>query len=296
MLTRGTGPKRFGIMKRSLPYFASFDFASFAVAAAVLLVLAPPARSSTASAFALDTQTSNTAQNPVAAKLPGHILLPVLLVHTVDSRHVLPGQPILGKTVQPIQIGPNQWIPKGALVHGRIVAVQPASGPANVSGASTSAGRGPSITFEFHRVTSKNGAWTMKTSLLAMASLMEVYDATEPATNFDDRGNNNEHAWTMRQIGGDMVYHDTGWIYNRYGEKVGTEDSNGNYALPVARSDGGPALPLALGLFSTNAKGAYGMPGYNIYQTGPATQITAGPAASHLHLPYGISMLLETEP
>ncbi len=261
-------------MKKAIQYFAGL------LAAAVVLQILSGA------AFALGAQISPPNQSNAAGTLPNHILLPVLLVHTIDSRHAVPGQPILGKTVQHIQIGQNQWIPKGALVHGRILAVQTASDHS----------AGPGITFEFDSVTSKRQTWQVKTSLVAVASLMEVYDATEPATNFDDRGNQNEHAWTMRQIGGDMVYHDTGWIYNRHGERVGTEDPNGNYALPVAQANGGAALPLAVGLFSTTAKGVYGMPGYTLANTGTTSQIMAGPEAKHLHLPYGISVLLETQP
>lgn len=221
------------------------------------------------------------------ATLPAHITLPIVLAHTIDSRHAVVGQPVVGKLAQHVQIGPDAWLPKGALVQGRILAVNAAQ-----------SATGPSVAFEFHRVTAKHSVWRTKTSLLALASLMEVYEATEPATDFDDRANQNEHAWTVRQIGGDIVYRDSDRIDDSHGQRVGTEDAQGQYSLPGVNPDGSPQLPRALGLFSTTAHGVYGMPGYtfaNEKKTG-AIAINAGPDAKHLQLHYGVSLLLETEP
>lgn len=267
------------------------------IAATLLAAMAAIVCRQTAVAQHLDRPASRSPQAAqhqmqASATLPPHITLPLVLVHTIDTRHAKVGQPILGKLVQHVQIGTNAWLPKGALVHGRILALN----PTRTAGGGPSSG--PSVTFKFCRVTSKDSAWKVKTSMLAVASLMEVFDATEPAENFDDRGNNNEHAWTMRQIGGDMVYHDSGLITDRYGQKVGTEDTAGNYSLPVADPDSGTQLPRALGLFSTTAKGVYGMPGYaiaNTEKTGTIT-ISAAPDAKHVELHYAISMQLETQP
>ena len=224
---------------------------------------------------------------PAAGALPAHITLPIVLAHTIDSRHAAVGQSIAGKLVQHVQTGEHAWLRKGAIVHGRILAVNAAH-----------SADGPSVTLEFDSVASKSSVWKTKTCLRALASLMEVFNATEPAENFDDRGNNNEQAWTMRQIGGDIVYHDSGLIENRHGRKVGTEDAEGQYSLPAAHADGTQQLPRALGLFSTSAEGVYGMPGYSIanHKTGDAITISAGPDAKYLRLHYGIAMLLETQP
>ncbi len=230
-------------------------------------------------------QTGDNGQ--VAAMLPAHITLPVVLAHTIDSRHASVGQSITGKLAQRVQIGPKTWLPKGAMVHGRILAVNTAQ-----------ATSGPSVTFEFHSVTAKDSAWRTKTSLLALASLMEVYNANEPATDFDDRANQNEHAWTVRQIGGDIVYRDSGRIDNRHGEKVGTEDDQGQYSLAGVNADGSTRLPRALGLFSTTAHGVYGMPGYSIGNSEKSGSITvsAGAENKNLRLHYGVALLLETAP
>ncbi|MHB1702068.1 MAG: hypothetical protein ACYCSN_18435 [Acidobacteriaceae bacterium] len=257
---------------------------AFAALLCCALATAQPAPSASQ---AMQAAQPRAQAGQTVAMLPAHITLPIVLAHTIDSRHAVVGQPVVGKLAQHVQIGPKAWLPKGAIVQGRILAVNAAQ-----------SATGPSVTFEFDRVAAKNSVWRTKTSLLALASLMEVYEANEPATDFDDRANQNEHAWTVRQIGGDIVYRDSDRIDDSHGQRVGTEDAQGQYSLPGVNPDGSPQLPRALGLFSTTAHGVYGMPGYtlaNEKKTG-AIAISAGAENKNLRLHYGVALLLETEP
>ena len=212
-------------------------------------------------------------------ELPAGLWLPVFLVRGMDTAHACAGQRVAAHTMQHIPLGNHQFIPEHALLEGHVVAC----GPGTTGGSA--------ITFTFDTLHDHHAVIPIKVSLIALASLLEMNEATIP-TNGGDRGTSYK-AWTMVQIGGDVVYHGGLRIDNDRGEQVGTEDIYGNYAFATA--DGPPGLPLAVGEFSTTAKGVYGLPGYHIQinAPGPASpQITVTSETPRTRLPSGAGMLL----
>jgi hypothetical protein len=99
------------------------------------------------------------------------------------------------------------------------------------------------------------------TRAVAMANLMDVDGTYLPLMGGADRGNSSEGSWTTAQVGGQEVVR-SGWIGPVVGaglQTVGRADYYGVYSLPVQLGGAdGPMVPLAIGVFSTTARGLYG--------------------------------------
>lgn len=95
------------------------------------------------------------------------------------------------------------------------------------------------------------------TKAVAIANFTDVDDTFLRTTGGADRGNASEASWTTSQVGGDEVYR-SGWVGDVCDDrmrKVGYADYYGVYSLPTGPTEGdGPALPRAMGVFSTTAR------------------------------------------
>jgi hypothetical protein len=144
----------------------------------------------------------------------------------------------------------------------------------------------------------KERAIPVVTSLLALASPVEVYHAQLPPYS-PPRGETPAN-WTTVQIGGDVVYRGGGPVTHD-NEVVGEPVPGGVlaelHAVPSAGcvTDSGKRR-LALWLFSSDACGAYGFDDLAIAHTGPRSPIGEIVLSSKnvVKVPSGSGMLLIT--
>jgi hypothetical protein len=117
------------------------------------------------------------------------------------------------------------------------------------------------LTIRFTQLSYRGMTVPLVTRAVAMANLMYVDETFLPMMGGPDRGNSSEASWTTRQVGGEEVVR-SGWVGPLVGaglQTVGRADYYGVYSFPVqlGGADGVP-VPLAMGVFSTTARGLYG--------------------------------------
>jgi hypothetical protein len=211
--------------------------------------------------------------NQLVAPPPG-ATLPVIVIHTVDSRNLTVGQPILARFSQPVPVGADRELPAKVEILGNIVSIEASS-----------------IGILFTELRWRGQTVPVNVRLVAAASSYDVFHSSLPLGG-TDRGTADPADWTTRQIGGDEVYRSAGYggVYNRFSEPVGHADLNGVYENPAAK-DG---LPRAMGPFSTTAIGLHGLPGFSIVSPGASGKPIVM-AASHPEwkLVSGDALLLE---
>jgi hypothetical protein len=217
--------------------------------------------------------------------LPPGVTLPVQLGRALRAGKVKVGAQIVVKTTQRVPVGENVYLNAGAEVDGEVVASVAGSG--NSSTPAT-------LSIRFTRLRYGKHSIPVKTKAIAIANFMQVTDTQLPVDGGPDMGNTNEANWTTRQVGGEVIVR-TGWLGPVVGhnvEKVGYADRDGVYSLPSPSPDGGPALPRAMGVFSTTAAGLYGFAHGSAMQSADGTITVTGPGKS-LELRNGDNLLLE---
>jgi hypothetical protein len=180
------------------------------------------------------------------------VTLPVRVTRTLRAGNVRVGTTIVAKTTQRVPVAQTLYLKRGAELHGEVVT--------SVAGDGT-AGRPSTLTIQFTWVRYSKQTVPVITKAIAIANFTDVDETFLPATGGSDRGNASEASWTTRQVGGDQVYR-AGWVgdvCDSNMRKVGYADYYGVYSLPNNPTVGdGPALPRAMGVFSTTAAGLYG--------------------------------------
>jgi hypothetical protein len=182
--------------------------------------------------------------------LPVGITLPVRMGRTLRAGKVKPGTVIEAKTTQRVPVSASSYLKYGATVRGEVVASDAGDG---------TAAHPSTLTIRFSQMSYRGQTVPLEVRAVAVANIMAVDDTFLPATGGSDRGNNSPASWTTRQVGGDFVARE-GWVGEVVGvglRTVGNADFYGVYSLPVKLPDGG-AVPRAMGVFSTTAKGLYG--------------------------------------
>ena len=221
--------------------------------------------------------------------IPSGTILPVSLNSTLSSARVKPGQVVTARVAQDVPLADGRVIHAGAVVIGHITSVTPASngGPASVS-----------LRFETLR------AWhrqiPITTDLRAVAGFMAVEEAQVPDSG-PDRGTP-QAAWTTTQIGGDAVYRGGGPVMDGAFGRVGEPVSGGVLDRLNANPEGGcrgaedaSGSPQALWVFSSDACGAYSLPGLKVVHSGrtnPAGEITLESSRGQVTIHAGAGMLL----
>ena len=128
----------------------------------------------------------------------------------------------------------------------------------------------PMLSFAFDRLALPNGKQMPVTVFLrAAASPMETFDAQIPATGPDE--GTSDWAWSTKLIGGG----------ERQGIGGGALDSGGNQDRN------------AVGIFSSNARGLYGMDGLAIQTTDELGTISLTSSSHRLKVPKGTVLLLQ---
>jgi hypothetical protein len=182
---------------------------------------------------------------------PG-ITLPVAMGRTLRAGKVKPGTVFRVKTTQRVPVSEDAYLDRGATVRGEVVTSDAGDG---------TAAHPATLTIRFTQLGYKGMTVPLMTRAVAMANLMYVDGTFLPLMGGPDRGNSSEASWTTAQVGGQQVVR-SGWIGPVVGSglvTVGHADYYGVYSLPVQLGgEDGVMMPLAIGVFSTNARGLYG--------------------------------------
>lgn len=196
----------------------------------------------------------------VASTIPAHTALPVMLNSTLNAKSAKPGQKFEGKVMQDVPVS-DQWIiKKGSRVTGHVVRAG-------------KAGETLTLTLKFDQLEGQGQPVPLDVSLRAVASMMSVANARNPANSASDFTSQND--WVTEQVGGDVVNRGRGLVGAPGGTIVGKWTGNGPYGKfrpPLSGSCVGDSADVihALWIFSTSACGAYGLPGLNILHNGAA--------------------------
>jgi hypothetical protein len=222
--------------------------------------------------IALPSLASRQANRLVAPPAGG--TLPIVLVKTIKSGELKPGQPVIGRFLQRVPVGAGEYLPAKVEILGQIVSVTPSS-----------------LSLLFTQLRWKAQTLPIHVRLLAAASSQEVFQTKLPVGG-TDRGTSSPADWTTRQVGGDEVYLSAGWgkVYNQYSEPVGYADLGGIYADPSSKTE----LPRAVGPFSITATGIHGMPDFSIVSPGTKqTPIILSVNKRNWKIDSGAALLLE---
>lgn len=122
---------------------------------------------------------------------PASSTLPVILSRSLEAQKLHPGDPILAKLAQSVNLGTLGNLKAGTKISGHVVAVQ------------MDPPRGSTVTLIFDRILLPTPI-PITAHLRAIAAPVEVNDALVP-TNGPDRGTPSS-AYTTVQVGGDVVY------------------------------------------------------------------------------------------
>lgn len=131
------------------------------------------------------------------------------------------------------------------------------------------------LVVKFDQLNSRGRSIPLTTSLRAVASMTEVFEAQLPTSTFDEYGTSIAD-WTTVQVGGDVVYRGNGQVITPDNRVVGSANVGGDVtAKLMAVPDRGCRGPIegndreqALWVFSTSACGAYGFRDLKIAHAG----------------------------
>jgi len=221
--------------------------------------------------------------------LPTGTAVPVTLTSSLGvGSH--PDQLVTGKIMQRIPTERGLAIPAGAKVIGRVIETRRDS----------EGGAGSTVSFQFDRIVTKAGEIPVRTSLRAIASPTEVWDAQIPKTGPDEGAS--PYSWTTVQVGDDVVYRGGGAVMAG-ATVVGKPADDGVLVRLTAPpgSECGDALGnsnqlQALWVFSSAACGVYGFSDLTIHQaekTPPLGVIVLTSLKKNWKLPSGAGLLLQ---
>ena len=221
---------------------------------------------------------------PVLTPLPAGVTLPVRISRSLRAGEVKAGTKLVVKTTQRVPIGEQVYLKPGAELEGEVVASTAADGT-----------KAALLEFRFTHMRYRKQTVPVTVKAIAIANFTEVGDTFLPATGGPDRGNASPASWTTQQVGGDEVYR-SGWVgpvCDSVMRMVGYADYWGVYSLPARPPGGdGSALPRAMGVFSTTAKGLYGFEeGVSLHSSGGT--ITLSGVGKKLVVRNGDNLLLE---
>jgi hypothetical protein len=192
------------------------------------------------------------------ADIPAGTLLPIMLHSSINNRKSKPGDLLKARLMQDVPLGDAGYIPAGSRLLGHVVDVSPSN-----------------VSFVFDQISVHNHPEELRTSLRAIASMMEIHDAQLPANgNGPDHGTS-DLDWVTKQVGGDIVYGRRGGNVMSHSDVVGHSLLGGGIlAVPIdlpgsqcpVSSD--RDVPQAMWLFSASACGAYGYPDVEIARAG----------------------------
>jgi len=229
------------------------------------------------------------------SNIPAGTVIPVMLNTSVDAKSARVGQTLTAKIEQDVPLYNGAYdtakIKAGTRVIGEVLAITAAgnSQPAT-------------ITLRFDKVDVAGHMMPVLTDLRALASPLEV-DQAQTEISEQDWGSTPPWSQTLTQIGGDVVYRETGKVY--YGsETVGRSVYAGGWGVLSQVSSSprngcrgaidGNNNPQALWVFSHNACGVYGYDAVitDAGRTNPEGRIVLASKNGDLKLRSGSALLL----
>ncbi len=177
--------------------------------------------------------------------VPSGITIPVMLSTSIRSDKSKAGDTIKARVMQDVPLPGGGKIARGKNLAGRIVQINPTE-----------------VTLTFDRLLLGKQEVPIRTSMRAIAGMMEVQNAQVPTNASGDRGTP-PSLWNTVQIGDSEV------VYGRPGnvligsDRVGQSLGDGSIfsilsANPTGRCEGEANTMRAVWLFSSSACGAYG--------------------------------------
>lgn len=196
-----------------------------------------------------------------AQELPVGTILPLALSTQIRAENAKPGEHISGKLAQYVTVD-KMRLPRGTVVTGRIVQAQPAAG-----------GSSARVALVFDSIRVQGHDVPITTSLRALASMQEVFEAQLPSNMVDDYGSSVAD-WNTVQVGGQAVYRRDGTV-TEGADVVGKANIAGETWgepktwpwLPCAR-DRASKTVQSFWVFSTDACGLYGFDGLKLTHAG----------------------------
>lgn len=220
--------------------------------------------------------------------IPAGTILAARLNNQLSSTKAKPGQRFTARVMQSVPLPDGMVIRAGSKLVGHVI---------RVSGANATGGG--EITIQFESLETSRSSVPLTVSLRALASPMEIEEAQIPAMGAD-RGTSSA-SYTTVQVGSDVVYRGGGPVMNG-NQVVGEPVPDGVLVHLRSNPEGGcrGALegndrPQALWLFSSDACGAYGIPGLTITRAGRSTplgEIVLTSRAGELKVRGGTAVLL----
>lgn len=222
----------------------------------------------------------------VGQQLPSGTALPVLLSSTLDVRHAKPGDGVSGKIMQDVLLPDGARILRGTKIIGHIVKAQPAS-----------ASSPSQLILKFDYLVQKGRNIPIESTVRAIASVTEVYEARMPTNAWDDYGTSPSD-WNTVQIGGAGVYRGDSEVVQ--GDQIvgrATDYGAVSAKLIAAPERGCPNASereQALWKFSPWACGAYGLSDLTIVRSaeGDATGEIALHSSRDIRIAGGSGWLL----
>jgi hypothetical protein len=234
---------------------------------------------------------ASAAASRAADSIPPGTILPVRLNSTLSSAKNKPGQIITARLMQNVPLPDGRRIRSGSIVVGHITAVTPGAN-----------GMPAKISLRFDTLKTLREQIPIATHLRAIASFVEVHQTQIPLEG-PDRGTP-EDDYTTEQIGGDTVYRGGGGVESPSG-RVGRPVYDGVLDEVTANPDGGCRgvvdsndAPQAMWVFSSDACGAYGLPGLRIVRAGrtsPTGEITLESTSGLVKVDAGAGLLLRVD-
>jgi hypothetical protein len=184
-------------------------------------------------------------------QVPAGTALPVVFNHTVDSRKAKSGDAVSAKTMQIVRLPGGQEIPRGSLLTGHVVEVEPVAQDSSPS----------KLAVQFESIVVNKESLPIHVFVRALAAPNESYDAMHPTGPVGA-----DVLETITLIGGAYTYIADKHLYAGDDEIVGDRHGDDNFARMTGSSCGGSsATPQSVSIFSPSACGLYGF--YDVHMT-----------------------------
>jgi hypothetical protein len=192
--------------------------------------------------------------------LPAQTALPILFANTISAQKSHPGDIIMAKTTQIIELANGVVIPKGARIVGHVVAAQ-----AFHFDLTPYAQQKPSfLSIHFDKLETGDAAIPVNLSVRAIANTIDSSDAAYPHSTDDT-----DHVGMMTLIGGTTFSPLDKMIKTQEGDAIGYNRKNGVFAKLIASgSCDGTDTEQSIAIFSPDACGAYGFGGDYLADSG----------------------------
>jgi hypothetical protein len=199
-----------------------------------------------------------------AQQIPSGTALPVMLNSALDAKKDKPGRNVSARIMQDVQLPNGARIPAGSRIVGHVMQVDAATAAS------------PSrLVVKFDTLNLRGRSITLTTSLRAVASMTDIFEAQLPTNNFDEYGTSIAD-WTTVQVGGDAVYRGDGKVISPDNRVVGSATVGGDVTAKLAAvpergcrgSIEGNDRDQSLWVFSTSACGTYGFRDLKIAHAG----------------------------